>query len=47
MFSTYATERVTGVEQLFMRRRPDSTVGLLVTEVVNYFFLAGLEIEIQ
>lgn len=35
-------KRVTGVDQLFLRMLPDSTVYLLVEMVVDYFFLSGV-----
>lgn len=39
--------RVSGVDQLFVKRCKDSTIGLLVAKVSDDFIFAGLEYEIK
>lgn len=47
MLSDYGMERVRGVDQLFVKRLPDTTIGLLVAKVVDDFLLAGIDSEIR
>lgn len=47
MISDYGMEKTVGADELFMRKRPDSAVGLLVANMVDDFFLVGKNSEKQ
>lgn len=47
MTSCFKMERIIIVDQLFIRRLHDNTIGLLVVKIVHDFFKAGAEEEIK
>lgn len=47
MINVYKMERVFGVDQLFIFRIPDGTIGLIAAKVVDDFFLAGTDTEMK